>query len=97
MTQTDQTKRRTGFCVYISTLCHGPVPVLSDCERYIVFDSELEAQKEIADHMMTRLQEFFEGERAFEDAIATEEYIVAVTVHPDGFITDENGQSFGPL
>ena len=56
----------------------------------------MEAQKEIADYMMTRLQQFLDGHREFEDAIAVEEYVMPVTLHPDGVITDEDGNSFGP-
>lgn len=87
---------RDGFCIYIDTLCQGPVPVVSDGERYIVFETELEAQKEIVDNQMTRLQQFLDGEREFEDAIAVEEYVVPVSVHPDGVIVDEDGNCFGP-
>ena len=88
---------RNGFCIYISTFCQGSVPVLTDGdEKYIVFETELEAQKEIADYTMTRLREFLDGERDFDDAVTVEEYIVPVTVHPDGSFTDEDGNSFGP-
>ncbi len=93
----DSTNLRSGFCIYINTFCQGPVPAVSDCERYTVFETELEAQKEIADHMMTRLRQFLDGERKFEDAITTEEFVVAVTLHPDGVITDENGGCFSSL
>lgn len=64
-------------------------------ESICVFATEREAQLEIADFMMTRLQEFMDGERDFEDATTTEEHVVAVTVHPDGTITDEHGRRFG--
>jgi len=87
---------RTGFCIYINTFCQGPVPVVSDNEGYCVFATELAAQKEIADYQMTRLQQFLDGEREFEDAREVEEYIVPVTVHPDGKIVDEDGRCFGP-
>jgi len=87
---------RTGFCIYIDTFCQGPVPTVSDEKGYIIFETELEAQREIVDHQITRLQEFLYGERDFEDAIALEEYVVPVCVHPDGVITDEAGNSFGP-
>ena len=97
MPQTGLSSPRSGFCIYINTLCQGPVPAVSDDKRFTVFETELEAQKEIADYMMTRLQQFLQGEREFEDAIVSEEYIVPVTVHPDGIITDENGQCFGRL
>ena len=85
---------RDGFCIYIDTFFQGPVPVVSDKNGYIIFNTELEAQREIVDHQMTRLQEFLDGEREYEDAVAVEEYIVPVTLHADGIITDANGNSF---
>jgi hypothetical protein len=87
---------RTGFCIYIKTFFQGPVPVVSDGEKYIIFETELEAQKEIVDTAMIRLEQFQDGERDFDDAITVEEYVVPVTVHPDGTFTDEDGNSFGP-
>src|SRR5882724_5110586 len=88
---------RTGFCIYIDTLCQGPVPVVSDGEgKYIVFETEVEAQREIVDNAIIRLKQFLEGERDFDDAITVEEYVVPVTVDPDGMITDEDGNYFGP-
>lgn len=96
MSETDESKLKNGFCIYINTFCQGPVPVVSDDNGYVVFSTELEAQKEIANYQMTRLRQFLDGEREFEDAIETEEYVVPVTLHPDGVITDEDGNSFGP-
>jgi hypothetical protein len=32
---------RSGYCVFIDTLCQGPVPVVSDDERIVVFASEV--------------------------------------------------------
>ena len=93
----EQPKRlRTGFCIYINTLCQGPVPLVSDENGYVVFETELEAQKEVVDYQMTRLRQFLDGEREYEDAIETEEYVVPVTVQPDGKIVDEDGRCFGP-
>ena len=38
------------FCIYIDTLFQGPVPVVSDGDdKYVVFETELDTQKEIAD------------------------------------------------
>lgn len=89
---------RDGFCIYINTICQGPVPIVSDGEgKIVVFETENEAQREIVDHAMIRLQQFLDGERDFDDAITVEEYIVPVTVLPDGSITDEAGNCFGPL
>ena len=88
---------RNGFCIYIRTFCQGPVPVVSDGEdKYVVFDTECAAQKEIADYMMTRLRQFMDGERDFDDSITVEEYVIPVTVHSDGTLTDEDGNCFGP-
>ena len=87
---------RDGFCIYIDALFEGPVPLVTDENGYVVFETELEAQKEIVDNQMMRLQQFLDGEREFQDAITVEEYVVAVTVHPDGVIVDEAGNCFGP-
>ena len=93
-----------GYCIFIHALCEGRVPSVHESkadappgtpENICVFATEREAQLEIADFMMTRLQEFIDGERDFEDAIETEEYVVAVTVQPDGTIIDEDGRRFG--
>jgi hypothetical protein len=71
--------------------------VLSDGDdKYIVFETELETQKEIIDNQLIRLQQFLDGERNYDDAITVEEYVVPVTVHPDGSFTDETGNCFGP-
>ena len=63
-------------------------------EKICVFATELEAQREVADFMMTRLQEFIDGERDFEDATTVEEYIMEVDVCPDGTIIDADGNRF---
>jgi hypothetical protein len=88
---------RTGFSIYTDTICQGAVPVVSDeNEKYVIYETELEAQKEIADHAITRLQEFLDGERDFDDAITVEEYVVPVKVDLNGEITDDTGKQFGP-
>jgi hypothetical protein len=97
MSQEASPNLRTGFCIYIDTFFQGPVPTVSDGDdKYVMFETELEAQKEIADNAMIRLQQFLDGERDFDDAITVEKYVVPVTVHPDGIITDEAGNCFGP-
>ncbi|MEO8617080.1 MAG: hypothetical protein ABI600_18215 [Luteolibacter sp.] len=44
--------------------------------------------------MITRLQQFLDGERDFEDAMTVEEYIVEVDVFPDGTMVDADGKRF---
>ena len=96
MNEKSSPEPRKGFCIYINTFCQGPVPVVSDENGYVVFATELEAQREIVDKLQICLEQFLDGERDFEDAITVEEYVVPVTVHPDGRITDEDGRCFGP-
>lgn len=88
---------RRGFCIFINTVCEGAVPLVKGTtaddavnapEGICLFRTELEAQHEIADAMMTRLQEFLDGERDFEDAITVEEYVVEVKLDPDGAVVD---------
>ena len=87
---------RPGFCIFINTLCEGSVPsVRGESDRPFVFDSRLEAEREIADFAITRLQEFLEGDRDFDDAMTVEEYVVEVDVLPDGSILTEDGGHFG--
>ena len=90
------TPLRNGFCIYINTFCQGQVPTVSDDKGYVVFETELDAQREIVDNLKIRLDQFLDGERDYEDAITVEEYVVPVTVHPDGVITDVDGRCFGP-
>jgi hypothetical protein len=86
---------RRGFCIFINTFFQGPVPsVLGEENRPVVFGTRLEAEREIAEFAMIRLQQFLDGERDFEDAMTVEEYIVAVDVLPDGSILDEDGNHF---
>lgn len=88
-------KPRDGFAIFLDTLCQGSVPVVSDGDgTFVVFDTEAEAQREIADYMIIRLQQFLAGERDFDDAIEVEEYVVPVTAYADGTFTDEAGNIF---
>jgi hypothetical protein len=84
-----------GFCIFINTFFQGPVPsVLGEGDRPFVFPTRPEAEREIVEFAMIRLQEFLDGERDFDDATTIEEYIVEVDVLPDGSIIDEHGNHF---
>lgn len=91
-----------GYCIFINTVFQGAVPSVSEMnaddpngsEVTCVFPTEREAQLEIADFMMIRLQQFIDGERDFDDAVTLEEYVVEVEVLPDGKIVDANGNRF---
>lgn len=76
--------KRYGYCIYIDTVCEGAVPIVVDEEGVpIIFRTRDEAEREIADCVMTRLQEFMDGERDFCDAMTVEEYVVEVEVPPN--------------
>jgi hypothetical protein len=90
----EESKR--GFCIFINTLSEGSVPSVRNGDGFpCVFENELAAQREIADCLLSRLNEFFDGMRDFEDAITVEEYVVDVDVLPDGSVIDESGYCFG--
>lgn len=85
----DKDKHRSGYCIYIDTLIDGPVPVEQDEKgNPIIYDTEAEAQRVIAEDTVGRLQEYLAGQRGFEDAMTVEEYVVPVDVLPDGAIIE---------
>ena len=95
---------RRGYCIFIDTVFQGAIPSVSEvdgddpngAEATCIFPTEREAQLEIVDFMMIRLQQFIDGERDFEDAVTLEEYVVEVDVLPDGTVVCADGNRFGP-
>lgn len=84
-----------GFCIYVDTLCQGAIPLESDGDgKIVVYATREEAEREIAEDTIERLNQFLEGTREFDDAINPAEYVVEVSVHPDGSIGDEVGNFF---
>ena len=78
---------KTGFAIFINSLAEGSVPLVYDGSgKPSIFRTQIEAQREVADNIITRLQEFIEGQRDFDDALFVEEYILKVAVLPDGSI-----------
>jgi hypothetical protein len=88
------TKRR-GFCIYIDTLCQGVTLAVREDGWPCVFQTEREAQREIVDGWMIRLGQFKDGERAFDDVIVVDEFILPVRVMADGSVIDDEGRQFG--
>jgi hypothetical protein len=87
-------KHTSGYCIFTPTFFQGPVPsVFGENDKVCIFTTETEAQREIVDNALIRLQQFLDGERDFDDAISIEEYIVKVDVLPDGSI-DSDGIHF---
>jgi hypothetical protein len=86
---------RCGYAIFCPTIVQGTVPACYDDDYPVVFTTELEAQREIADHQLIRIQQFLDGERDFDDAITTDEFVLPVDVWPDGSISIEDGRLFG--
>ena len=78
-------KAKTGFCLYVTSLAEGKVPIEFDGDnKPVIYPSLFEAQKAIAEYAIDRLEEFRERQRDFDDAFTVEEYVVEVEVRPDG-------------
>ena len=71
------------------------MPACYEDDYPVVFATEREAQREIADHQLTRIQQFLDAERDFDDAITTDEFVLPVDVWPDGSISIEGGRLYG--
>ena len=85
-------KDQQRYCIFVHAVLEGRVPsVRDDSGRPFLFESETEAQREIAENAMARLQEFLDGGREFDDAITVEEYVEAVRLQEDGTITNVDG------
>lgn len=83
-------KTKTGYSIFIDALFEGPVPIERDeVGLPVVYSTEEEAHKAIANYVIDRWQQFIDGERDFEDAVTMEEYVVPVEVLSDGTIRDE--------
>ncbi len=94
--QNSQLPVRAAYSIFIPTLCQGTMPAWYDETGYPVkYETELEAQREIADHHLTLIQQFLSGERDFDDAMTVEDFILPVDVWPDGSISIEDGRIFG--
>lgn len=87
---------RSAYAIFTQTLCDGLVPAWHDESNLpVTYPTELEAQREIAEDLMEQLRQFLDGSREFDDAITTEDFILAVQVWPDGRISTEDGRTFG--
>lgn len=87
---------KSAFCIFIDTVCEGRIPAWHDENLMpIAYPTIGAAQREIADDVMEKLQQFMDGERDFDDAMTVEDYILPVNVLPDGSIVDEDGNRFG--
>ncbi len=84
-----------GYCLFAESTWEGSIPLCRDENGSpVIFDSLHDAQRELADRMIAKLQEFIEERRDFEDATSVDEHIVEVAVDDLGVISDEHGNAF---
>ncbi|MDP1580191.1 MAG: hypothetical protein Q8M02_07925 [Candidatus Didemnitutus sp.] len=89
---------RSGYAIFCHYFFQGTVPSCYDeTNSPVVFTTEMDAQREIADNQLNRIQQFLDGERDFDDAIATDEFVLPVAVWPDGSISVEDGRMLGKV
>ena len=89
---------RHAFAIFQETICDGVVPTWRDGSGFpITYATEREAQVEIAEMLISQLDQFIAGEREFDDALTTGDFILPVEVWPDGTIQTESGLRFGQL
>jgi hypothetical protein len=86
---------RSGFAIFSPTVFQGIMPACYEGDYPVVFTTEHEAQCEIADNQLIRIQQFLDGERDFDDAITTDEFVLPVDVWPIGSISTKDGRLYG--
>lgn len=86
---------RSGYAIFCPTVFQGTMSACYEDDHPVVFATELDAQREIADHQLIRIQQFLNGERDFDDAITTDEFVLPVDVWPGRSITTEDGRVYG--
>jgi hypothetical protein len=57
---------KPAFCIFIDTVCEGQIPAWHDENLMpVVYPTIEAAQREIADDVMEKLQQFMDGQRMF--------------------------------
>lgn len=95
MNRSRQHRLRSGYAIFMPTVFQGNMPACYEADYPLIFATELEAQHEIADNQLTRIQQFLDDERAFDDAITTDEFVLPVKVWADSSTSTEDGRKYG--
>ena len=78
------------------TVFQGTMPAWYDDDGFpVVYETDLEAQREIAEYHRVLIDQFLSGERDYGDAMTVEDFILPVDVWPDRRISVEDGRMFG--
>lgn len=96
MVTKNKTHGQAVYAIFVETICDGLVPLWYRDDGFpVTYPTVREAQLEIADDLIMRLQQFVAGDRGFEDAATVEELVLPVDLLPDGSIVTEEGLCFG--
>lgn len=91
-----QSQTRAAFAIFEDTLFQGMMPTWRDETGFpVTYPTEREAQIEIAEMLIEHLHQFIAGERDFDDARTTGDFILPVKAWPDGTIETDDGRRFG--
>lgn len=94
--RTTKNKTHRAFAIFEETFFQGTMPTWRDEQGFpVTYTTEREAQVEIAEMLIEHLTQFLAGQREFDDARTTGDYILPVEVWPDGTIQLEDGRRFG--
>lgn len=87
---------RPAFAIFEDTICDGVVAAWRDENGFpVTYATQREAEVEIAEMLIEHLRQFIAGERDFDDALTTGDFILPVEVWPDGTIQTADGRRFG--
>lgn len=84
------------FAIFTETVCDGLIPAWHDENGVPVsYPTEREAQIEIAETLIEHLEQFIAGQRDFDDASTSSDFVLPVIVMPNGTLYTTDGQFFG--
>ncbi len=87
---------RFAFAIFETTFFGGLTPTWrEECGFPVTYATEREAQMEIAEMLILQLEQFIAGQREFDDARSTGDFILPVKVWPDRSIETGRGRRFG--
>jgi len=82
------------WCIFHN--CPDKAPAWHDeNDMPVTHPTRKEALKEILDDCREHLRQIEDGHRDLEDGIGFDDWVEKVTLHPDGIITDMDGNHYG--
>jgi hypothetical protein len=90
-----ETNNEHGYIIAVDSLAEGCTAVQRGADGMpVVYETRIEAERDVVQDFITRLQEFLRGERAFDDATFLEDCILEVTRNANGSLEDDYGRKY---